>query len=249
VKIYLGKFRYSLSQTLRPFQILVHPKHDPEVEVLPKFISQGDIALDLGAHYGQYTRVLSRLVGAQGRIFAFEPALRTFKGLKRSCKLLRLNNVTLVHSALSDESGKSTLHTPIKSNGSYGISLAHLGMDTKRSFIKELVSVTRLDEFIKTNQISSIAFIKCDVEGAELKVFQGGQKTLEQFRPKILCEVNRLHLARHQQSPEQLEEFFRKLGYRFFVWRNHMLKEMDTMKETQGTCNYFLIPGEFMKAH
>lgn len=242
MKIPLGKFRYSISQKLRPFQILVRPKYDPEVKALPKLVGPGNTVLDIGAHYGQYTRVLSRLVGFQGRTFSFEPASSTFKGLRRTCKLLRLNNVTLIQSALSDTIGKAPLHTPIKSNGSYGISLAYLGVDTRRNFIKELVSIYTLDEFVKTNKISSIAFVKCDVEGAELKVFQGGQKTLEQFRPKILCEVNRLHLARHQQTPEELEEFFKKIGYRFFIWRDQALQKMDTIKETQGTCNYFFIP-------
>jgi hypothetical protein len=117
-----------------------------------------------------------------------------------------------------------------------------LGVDTRRESIKELVTTITLDEFVKTKKISSIAFIKCDVEGAELKVFQGGQKTLERFRPTILCEVNQLHLARHQQTPEELEELFKKLEYRIFIWQGHALQEMDTISETQGTCNYFFIP-------
>jgi FkbM family methyltransferase len=239
MKIPLGKFRYSISQKLRPFQILLRPKYDPEVEALPKLVSPGNTVLDIGAHYGQYTRVLSMIVGHKGKIFSFEPSLSTFKGLKQTCRLLRLNNVMLVQNALCDVSGEAMLHTPIKSNGSYGIGLAHLGIDTRRESIKELVTTITLDEFVKIKKIFSIAFIKCDVEGAELKIFQGGNKTLEQFRPKILCEVNRLHLARHQQTPEELEEFFKKMGYRFFIWRDHALQEMNTIKETQGTCNYF----------
>jgi FkbM family methyltransferase len=54
----------------------------------------------------------------------------------------------------------------------------------------------RLDDLTTANCIPRPDFIKCDVEGAELKVFQGASKTLDCVdAPIILFEAN-VHTAR-----------------------------------------------------
>lgn len=40
-------------------------------------------------------------------------------------------------------------------------------------------------------------FIKIDVEGREPKVLEGAQKTINRFRPYILCEINTGALNHH----------------------------------------------------
>lgn len=50
-----------------------------------------------------------------------------------------------------------------------------------------------LDNFIEKNKISNVDFIKCDVEGAELFVFQGGLTTIERFKPIVISEISRIN--------------------------------------------------------
>jgi FkbM family methyltransferase len=50
------------------------------------------------------------------------------------------------------------------------------------------VETISLDYFVDQNKIGAIDFIKIDVQGAELDIFKGGKKTLENVL-KIICEV------------------------------------------------------------
>jgi FkbM family methyltransferase len=52
----------------------------------------------------------------------------------------------------------------------------------------EKVRTTQLDKFLKDQNIDTVDFIKIDVQGAELDIFKGGQKALNDVL-KIVCEV------------------------------------------------------------
>ncbi len=235
----LGEPRYRrVSQTLRSLKIILRPKFEPEVSAMPRVIKPGDVVFDIGANYGTYTRVLSRLVGPQGHVYAFEPAAITMQGLQRTCRLLRLRNVTFMRTALASQSGNATLYTPIKAHGGYGVALAHLEHDPRRPSVHETVATLTLDDFTKHHGIQHLDFIKCDVEGAELAVFQGGAKTLQRFHPKIMAEVNQNYLDRHHHSTGQLYEFMTNLGYRAFIWDRTAMRPVESIDTPN---NYFFL--------
>ena len=52
----------------------------------------------------------------------------------------------------------------------------------------EKVRTTQLDVFLQTQNIDKVDFIKIDVQGAELDIFKGGKKALDDVL-KIVCEV------------------------------------------------------------
>ncbi|HEY6045537.1 MAG TPA: hypothetical protein VIU65_02980, partial [Pyrinomonadaceae bacterium] len=56
----------------------VFTTHEPEYGLLSSFLSDGDWAIDIGANIGHYTKGMSDLVGARGRVIAFEPVADTF---------------------------------------------------------------------------------------------------------------------------------------------------------------------------
>jgi FkbM family methyltransferase len=61
----------------------------------------------------------------------------------------------------------------------------------------EKVRTTQLDEFLKTQNIDQIDFIKIDVQGAELDIFKGGKKALNNVL-KIVCEVEFVPIYENQ---------------------------------------------------
>jgi hypothetical protein len=67
---------------------------------LPRIITPGSIAYDVGANVGFYTLALSRLVGESGHVFAFEPAARSVYFLRRHLELNNIGNVTVVQTAI-----------------------------------------------------------------------------------------------------------------------------------------------------
>ena len=62
---------------------------------------------------------------------------------------------------------------------------------------KTTVDTITLDNFVAANNIGPIDFIKIDVQGAELDIFKGGKKTLEDVL-EIVCEVEFVPLYDNQ---------------------------------------------------
>ena len=74
-----------------------------------------------------------------------------------------------------------------------------------------------LDDYFAVRPGVRVALIKCDVEGHELRVFQGGERVLREHQPALLFECE----ARHRGGAP-VEDVFRWLearGYRgsFFL--------------------------------
>jgi hypothetical protein len=57
------------------------------------------------------------------------------------------------------------------------------------------------------------AFVKIDVEGAELQVFRGARRTLLEHRPLIAFEHGAGSAEYHGTSPEDVHGLLAELGY------------------------------------
>src|SRR5271165_4867406 len=72
----------------------------------------GDSVMDIGASIGDYTKFLSEIVGPSGRVYSFEPNPPIFDFLSHNVRKLRLNNVELFNTALSDKKGSASIVIP-----------------------------------------------------------------------------------------------------------------------------------------
>ena len=159
------------------------PWESDEQAVMRRVVGRGDVALDVGANYGIHSVLLSSLVGAEGRLFMFEPNEELLPALRRTAA--GLANAALFPVALTERSGASTLFVPL--NHQMG-SLAPDGGAQTRELSCEHRS---LDELVGAGDVPRPDFIKCDVEGGELSVFRGGARTLNRRdAPVVLYEVN-----------------------------------------------------------
>src|SRR4051812_25321597 len=90
---------------------------EPDIAVVRKLIEPGSVAVDLGANIGVYTKVLSELVGAEGRVLSVEPIPQTFAVLSRNVRSLGLKNVICVNVAVSDVNGEAVMELPDNAGG------------------------------------------------------------------------------------------------------------------------------------
>ncbi len=186
-------------------------------QVFARFVDDGSVVLDVGAHSGHTAKLLSRRVGS-GRIYAFEPSPYTRSLLERTVRFKRLNNVTIVPFGLSDEPGENVLSAPLKKTGAVGFGLSHLGADTSgREVRRETVRLTTLDAFADEEKLSRLDFIKADIEGWEFRMIKGGLETIKKFRPPMVLELTSIFLARASNRPEEVWETLSPLGYK--AWR------------------------------
>lgn len=169
----------------------------PESRFCERYLQPGMTALDAGAHIGLYTLLFARLVGPEGRVFAFEPAPSTHRRLLENLALNAAVNVVAEETALYREAGRMTLHLfpeELSSWHSLGEpSLADPSIPYATiapSSAVEVAAVT-LDEYLSERAIERVDLLKVDVEGAEADVLAGGRETLAEARVgAVLFEVS-----------------------------------------------------------
>ena len=83
-----------------------------QVQLLAEHLREGDTAIDIGAHYGQYCILMAEMCGAMGDVVAFEPDPHARRMLMRN---LRLNPTikppTVELLAVSDAQGEAVLYS------------------------------------------------------------------------------------------------------------------------------------------
>ncbi|MDH3316593.1 MAG: FkbM family methyltransferase [Gammaproteobacteria bacterium] len=210
--------------------------------------------MHIGASDGRHTVVMSRLIG-DGEIHCFEPSSYTLKILRRVLNIHRIRNVKTHNVAMGDQAGNTYLITPVKRNGHIGRSFAFLSdkipdidslKQTRgfRNIIVDTVPVCTVDSFCKKQQIETIQFIRCDVEGAEMLVLKGAGEVIKKNRPLMLLEVHPFSLRDHfSSSAEDLYRILASWRYRmFFVDGNSLVEANHFFKEPWR--DYFCVPEE-----
>jgi FkbM family methyltransferase len=173
-------------------------------------LKEGMTFVDVGANIGYYTALGASVVGKRGRVFAFEPDPFAFARLERFVKLNGLSQVECRPMALSNQEQKLTLFVPPKSYRNHNPSTSRYCND----MTAQEVSAGTLDRFAETSNVGCIDLLKIDVEGHELRVLQGGQRSIREGRIKrILCEFNEKMLALAGSSACQLYEWLSREGY------------------------------------
>lgn len=190
-----------------------------EIAYLLQHLSKGDVAVDVGAHKGAYLYWMRKIVGPEGRVFAFEPQPQLAQLLKRIVARKGWSNVFIENAGISSEPGTMTLHVPDSSSGTSPSASLCPKLYESSSGSKLSVEVVTLDEYFAQKKIDRIDFLKCDVEGHELEVFRGAANILKLFHPRLLFECESRH---HENgSVTSVFEFLETLGYqgRFFLDR------------------------------
>jgi FkbM family methyltransferase len=141
---------------------------------LMRFTRKQMIIFDVGAQAGFFTLFFSRLVGPNGRVYAFEPCPIGGRDLVRHVEINQLGNVTILQVAVSDDSGMKPFSIDRDScmNGLVGGS----GL---------LVQTSRLDDFPYRPQL-----IKIDIEGGESKALMGARRLIQQERPILFVALH-----------------------------------------------------------
>src|SRR5437870_2877368 len=92
-----------------------------ETQWIQYLVRPGDVVLDIGAHIGYYTTLLSQLVGVHGKVVAFEPDPTNFTLLQQNVARIACTNVTLYNLALSDRNGTVALYLSADNAGDHRI--------------------------------------------------------------------------------------------------------------------------------
>jgi FkbM family methyltransferase len=157
----------------------------PLLEWFAANVQAGETWLDVGAHYGYTAIALSRLVGATGRVFAFEPVLETAGCITRSRELNGFEQLTVVPMGLGRCPSVSVLDLP---------TIRGMADSTiERKAWSERILTVSLDSLWPSLSGGNpeIHGIKIDVQGMEFDVLRGMQALLRRWSPKLVVEFHR----------------------------------------------------------
>ena len=175
---------------------------------LPQLLRRGDIAIDIGANLGYYTRPMADIVGAEGRVYAVEPVPVIFSVLERNVR--GRGNVSLMNYALGEEDTTIEMANDSVAEAGY--------FGTGRNFVSEgklsggairfSAQMRRGSELF--GALERVDFIKCDIEGYERVVIPELRPIIERHHPTVLIETD-------GQTREQIIEIFSAMGYKAYM--------------------------------
>lgn len=182
-----------------------------EIAFLAGRVRAGDAAIDVGAHKGGFLYWLRHHVGPAGRVYGFEPQPALAQYLGEIVAMQRWDNVTIEPAGISSRGGEMELFVPAADGApSPGATLSPVNRDVPHHSVR--VPVVTLDDYFQGRTAPRIAFIKCDCEGHEIKVFRGAERLLLRDRPVLLFECEQRHLP--GSSPAAVFDYLKGLGYR-----------------------------------
>ncbi len=143
----------------------------PLIDWCEQFLTKDGVFIDIGAHMGTYSIILSKKCK---QVYAFEAQKSTFDCLNIGISLNNCFNIEPINIALSSEEGTVTLHHVSEDGGGSTIKSDILECSGQTILEEETVEMRTLDSF----HLENVEFLKIDVEGAELDVIKGAVETL-----------------------------------------------------------------------
>jgi len=184
-----------------------------EVDELKSFISEGDIAIDVGAHIGDSTLPIALACGSTGGVYAFEPNPVVFSVLAKNALINKsLINIHAIPFACSDKE--------IALEFGYSDAwLANGGDKSEFSWThghqyKVPVNGSNPTIFISDCDTTKIKYLKIDVEGLEIDILNLFEKIIDQRAPYIKFEIAKFT---SQENRSKLESFFKNRSYELRV--------------------------------
>ena len=185
------------------------------------------IAIDVGAHVGIYSKLLSDKFD---KVLTIDPVPENVRLLKKSLP----PNCIVYSTALGSEDAEVELRIPYDSLGSNS-ALATVSVRNEFSgsgvsgFRMIAVSQTTGDRlFAKfkedTGKNFRVSLIKIDVEGYEREVLRGFEKIIDQHRPIFIIEIER----RHDPDYCLTFDFLTDRGYRAGLFKDGRLVDIST---------------------
>ncbi|HYL64867.1 MAG TPA: FkbM family methyltransferase [Candidatus Methylomirabilis sp.] len=176
---------------------------EPEVqEALQRHLRAGMTFYDVGANIGFFSLLAGRLVGKEGRVVAFEADPEVAARLREHVTRNEMSWIGVEETAVWSK-GPTAKFVRTDPAASPDRGLGHIIGASGEGGIE--VNAVSLDEFAAKQPGPD--FLKCDVEGAEVEVFHGARRLLQEKRPGIICEM---HSAENRRA---LEEEFARHGY------------------------------------
>lgn len=182
----------------------------PEDDVMDAYThayapKRGDVVWDAGAHAGATAYFLAKMVGPEGRVYAFEPDEHNYEYLLKNIELHKLRNVVPVKKALSSTTGTAEFIM----DGTMSAGLKDCLIYQDKSRVQKVSTVSLADACAELGEVP--CYVKMDIEGAEVPTIQGAKDFLKTH--PIHFAIESYHRMNGKLTYKTLEALFPSVGY------------------------------------
>ncbi len=184
-----------------------------QAQLFAESLGEGDTAIDIGAHAGQYALIMAARCGRSGHVAAFEPDPHARLKLERNIALNPAVKPPVVEAlAVSDSPGEAVLYSL---GGNSQSSLARTGIGESVAGRAETITVplVTLDGYIADRGLAPPRWVKIDTEGAEIRILKGARRLLA-GPSAVLCELHPYAWAEFGDSFDALQSVVGASGRR-----------------------------------
>ena len=236
IKMYLDP----VDRAAVPTQILARGEYESEeMRLVLKIIgmlSPSSIVFDIGANLGWYGLNIQNSY-KESQIYYFEPVPETYIRLKKNVILNGYNEDRVYNFGFYSDNCTKKFYFDILASGAS--SLANLRELTTTKTIE--VEMMKMDDFARMEHVDSVDFIKCDVEGAELFVYEGGANLINRSKPVVFSEMLRKWAKKLGYHPNDIIRFFKEIGYGCYVINGYGLRLCEIITDDTVEKNFFFL--------
>ena len=210
-EMYLDLITPGISKTLAVYK----SREDDMIQVIKEELKPGMTVIDCGSNIGFYPLLEANILKNSGSIYAIEPDSRNYNILKKNVELCQYGTtIKPFQMAVSNQNGVSKMFVTEQSNLNK-LSSNDDEIFSERHSVDSTVDVKTItmDDFC--NQESIIPnFVRMDIEGFEVEVFQGMQNLFSDAKSgfMVFLELHPHAYSEERSFARELEKLF-DIGY------------------------------------
>lgn len=169
------------------------------------------IFVDIGANEGYFSVLAAKRVGVSGKVVAVEPQARLQTVIQKNLEFNKIENVTLIDSAISDQGGYAKFYiSPDTNTGSSALHQA-----TKYKLPTTRVKTITMSDLLDDANIDKVDLLKIDIEGFEYEAVLGAPEVFREQRVKhAAIELHPSVLAKRRLDSQKIITFLEDCDYR-----------------------------------
>ena len=191
------------------------------------------IIVDAGANIGYFSLFFNHYF-PDAKIYAFEPIPNTYQYFKKNIEINNCQSITTYNLGLFNEKKEIDMYYNMEGSGSSSLVDLLNTKDTKNKKCK----ITTLDNFYEENDIRGCNLIKCDVEGAEKFVIEGGINVIKKYKPVIFCEMLRKWSAKFNYHPNDIIAMLSNIGYICYAISDNSFIKINEVNDNTEETNF-----------
>lgn len=181
------------------------------------FLIKGDICLDIGANEGLHSLIMKKIVGPEGKVYAFEPQPDQFRRLAEKER----DGIVCIHAAMKGYEGNTKIYYSDEDGVSNKFGSSTTVVEDEPALQVQLKSKSIRSATVACTTVAAFCerenllpdFLKIDTEGAETEIVRGGLSVIKKCRPILLFEYG----STPEKLHSELLDILTGCGYGFFI--------------------------------